>query len=74
MDRGAWRATVRGVANSWTQLGNEHFHTCALAGGKGGVGAQGLRPGGSSQLRHITDLPELPWLLGAPSSFQCRPL
>ena len=72
MDRGAWRAIARGTANSWTQLSN--FHTCALAGGKGGVGAQGLRPGGSSQLQHITDLPELPWLLGAPSSFQCRPL
>ena len=25
MDRGAWRATVRGVAKSWTQLSNFHF-------------------------------------------------
>ena len=24
MDRGAWRATVHGVAKSWTQLSNEH--------------------------------------------------
>ena len=23
MDRGAWRATVRGVAKCWTQLSNE---------------------------------------------------
>ena len=26
MDRGAWQATVRGVAKSWTQLSNQHFH------------------------------------------------
>ena len=26
MDRGAWRATVHGVAKSWTQLSNKHFH------------------------------------------------
>ena len=26
MDRGAWWATVRGVAKSWTQLSNEHSH------------------------------------------------
>ena len=40
---------------------------------KGGVGAQGQRPAGSSQLQHLTDLPELPWLwgVGGPSSFQC---
>ena len=25
MDRGAWRATVRGVTKSWTQLSDEHF-------------------------------------------------
>ena len=25
MDRGAWRATVHGVANSWTWLSNFHF-------------------------------------------------
>ena len=25
MDRGAWRATVHGVAKSWTQLSNFHF-------------------------------------------------
>ena len=24
MDRGAWRATVHGVAKSWTRLSNEH--------------------------------------------------
>ena len=27
MDRGAWWATVQGVAKSRTRLGNEHFHT-----------------------------------------------
>ena len=27
MDRGAWRATVHGVAKSQTQLSNFHFHT-----------------------------------------------
>ena len=26
MDRGAWRATVHGVAKSWTRLCNFHFH------------------------------------------------
>ena len=26
MDRGAWKATVHGVAKSWTQLSNFHFH------------------------------------------------
>ena len=26
MDRGAWQATVHGVAKSWTQLSNKHFH------------------------------------------------
>ena len=25
MDRGAWRATVHGVANSWTQLSDPQF-------------------------------------------------
>ena len=25
MDRGAWQATVHGVAKSWTQLSNFHF-------------------------------------------------
>ena len=25
MDRGAWRATVHGVAKSWTQLSNFYF-------------------------------------------------
>ena len=26
MDRGAWQATVHGIAKSWTQLSNLHFH------------------------------------------------
>ena len=26
MDRGAWQATVHGVAKSWTQLSTKHFH------------------------------------------------
>ena len=26
MDRGAWQATVHGVAKSWTQLSYFHFH------------------------------------------------
>ena len=26
MDSGTWWATVRGVAESWTQLSHEHFH------------------------------------------------
>ena len=26
MDRGAWRATVHGVVNSWTILNDYHFH------------------------------------------------
>ena len=26
MDRGAWRATVHGVAKSWTRLSNSHTH------------------------------------------------
>ena len=26
MDRGAWRATVHGVAKCWTQLSNYQFH------------------------------------------------
>ena len=26
MDRGAWRATVHGVAKSWTRLSDFHFH------------------------------------------------
>ena len=26
MDRGAWQATVHGVAKSWTQLNDSHFH------------------------------------------------
>jgi len=28
MDRGAWRATVCGVAKSGIQLRNQHFHFC----------------------------------------------
>jgi len=27
MVRGAWRATVHGVAKSWTQLNDSHTHT-----------------------------------------------
>ena len=27
MDRGAWRATIHGVAKSWIQLSNQHTHT-----------------------------------------------
>ena len=27
MDKGAWRATVYGVANSWTQQSTFHFET-----------------------------------------------
>ena len=30
MDRGAWQATVHGVAKSWTQLSNRHTHTASL--------------------------------------------
>ena len=26
MDRRAWRANIRGVAKSWTQLSDFHFH------------------------------------------------
>ena len=26
MDRGTWPALVHGVAKSWTQLNNKHFH------------------------------------------------
>ena len=26
MDRGAWQATVHGVAKSWTQLSDQHTH------------------------------------------------
>ena len=37
MDRGGWRATVRGVAKSQTQLNNEH-------GGRGRVKQGGLAP------------------------------
>ena len=28
MDRGAWRATVHGVAKSWTQLKRLNMHAC----------------------------------------------
>ena len=28
MDRGAWRATVHGVAKSWTQLRDRHIPKC----------------------------------------------
>ena len=28
MDRGAWWAAVHGVAKSWTQLSDFHFHVC----------------------------------------------
>ena len=27
MDRGAWKATVYGIAKNWTQLNNQHFRT-----------------------------------------------
>ena len=27
MDRGAWKATVYGIAKNWTQLNNQYFHT-----------------------------------------------
>jgi len=27
MDRGAWKATVHGVAKNWTQLSNQHTQT-----------------------------------------------
>ena len=33
MDRGAWGATVHGVANSQTRLSDEHFHSHALEKG-----------------------------------------
>ena len=29
MDKGAWWATVHGVAKSWTQLSDFHFTSCA---------------------------------------------
>ena len=32
MDRGGWRATVYGVAKSWTQLSDSHTHTCSAQG------------------------------------------
>ena len=28
MNRGVWHATVHGVAKSWTQLSDFHFHVC----------------------------------------------
>ena len=28
MDRGAWQATVHGVAKSWTRLSNQHLFKC----------------------------------------------
>ena len=28
MDRGAWRATVRGVAKSWTEMTQLSMHAC----------------------------------------------
>ena len=31
MDRGAWRATVHRIANSWTQLKQLHHHLIVLA-------------------------------------------
>ena len=30
MDRRAWQAVVHGVAKSWTQLSDKHFHTFHL--------------------------------------------
>ena len=33
MDRGAWQATVHGVAKRWTQLSNFHFNPLQSAGG-----------------------------------------
>ena len=30
MDRGAWQATVHGVAKGWTQPSDYHFHFQAL--------------------------------------------
>ena len=27
MDRGAWSATLHGLAKSWTQLSDKHFHS-----------------------------------------------
>ena len=30
MDRGAWRATVRRVAKSWTQLKRLSMHACSV--------------------------------------------
>ena len=33
MDRGAWRATVLGVAKSWTQLSAEHKPRLIVVGG-----------------------------------------
>ena len=30
MDRGAWQATVLGVAKSWTQLSHYTAHTCKM--------------------------------------------
>ena len=28
MDRGVWRAIVRGITKSWTRLSNFHFYIC----------------------------------------------
>ena len=36
MDRGAWRATVHGVAKSQTQLSDYHSLTCTLLSGASG--------------------------------------
>ena len=38
LDRGAWQATVHGVAKSWTRPSNQHFDTLFSALGQGMVG------------------------------------
>ena len=35
MDRGAWQATVHGVAKSRTRLSDQHNHTLGLGDGEG---------------------------------------
>ena len=50
MDRGAWWATVHGVAKSWTLLNDQHFHNYNIYYNKSYVNVVSVR------ISHCTNL------------------
>ena len=74
MDRGAWRATVHGVAKSWTQLSDYHFTSSSsqlkalTAKKQGSLKKQLCDKIISSSPAWVSSLPACPINFGSPTS------